>query len=166
MPWRQVEPVIDGSVRALCCEPYPNHPRGCPNYGNRATCPPEAPLVSDVLDSYKPVWAIWNIFDLAGHVERMRARHPGWTWRQLVCCLYWQPKARKALRGEIAMFMAERLGDGASGLRVIACPEACGVNVFATMARVGETLERIPKTVTYQVAVAGTARQLRERLGG
>lgn len=164
MPWRQVEAVIDESVRALCCEPYPNHPDGCPNYGERATCPPQAALLADALDLDKPVWAIWNVFDLAAHVERMRTRHPAWTWRQLACCLYWQPTARKALRGEIAMFLAERLGEGAAGLRVIGCPEACGVNVTATMARLGERLEWPPETITYQVALAGTNTQLPEKL--
>ena len=166
MPWRQVEPVVDAGVREVCRKPYPNHPRGCPNHGKRATCPPQAPAISDVLDSYKPVWAIWNVFDLAAHIEKMRARHPAWSPLQLVCCLYWQRTARKALRAEIDMFVFERQAAGGGPLRIIACPEACGVNVTATMARIGERLEWPPKTITYQVALAGTARRLRDKLGG
>jgi hypothetical protein len=38
-------------------------------------------------------------------------------------------------------------------LAVLYCPEAMGINVTATMQKLGITL---PKTVTYQVALAGT----------
>ena len=156
MAWREVEPVVNSGVRDLCRKPYLNHPRGCPNHSKRAACPPDAPMIGEALDLSKPVWVIWNRFDLAAHVEKMRLRHPAWTWRQLVNCLYWQGTARKALRGEIGIFVFERQGAGDGALRIIGCPEACGVDVTATMARVGEALEWPPRTITYQVALAGT----------
>lgn len=150
MGYEIVRPVLDATVRALCTRPYANHPHGCPNHGRRRTCPPEAKPLEAVLDCAQPVWAIWTTFDLGAHVKRMRTRHPAWSWRQLVCCLYWQGTARKALRGEIECFHAEH-----SGLRVVGCPEACGVNVTATMATIGLHLQWPPKTITYQVALAG-----------
>lgn len=80
--------VIDPVVRALCCHPYPGHPRGCPNYNRKPGCPPGAPMFDDRMDLGRPVYAIINEFDLAAHMERMRQDHPDWSERQLTCCLY------------------------------------------------------------------------------
>jgi len=149
--WAEVEPAMNLSVRDLCWRPYPGHPHGCPNYGRRPTCPPQAPIFWSVLDRRAPVWAIWTTFDLGAHVERMRARHPGWSWRQLVNCLYWQGGARAALRRECERFL-QRVP---TADWIVWTPEACGIDVTATMARVGEVLEWPPRTVTYQVALGG-----------
>ena len=40
-----VEVVVDYRARDWCRLPYPDHPRGCPNFGRRADCPPMAPLI-------------------------------------------------------------------------------------------------------------------------
>ena len=147
----RVDPVLDYSVRGLCTRRYPNHPRGCPNFGKRPTCPPQAPLLENVFDLSQPVYAVWNVFDLASHVDRMREKHPDWTWRQLVNCLYWQGGARKVLRRRVEDFM----GGLRAGHCPLYCPEACGVNVTETMKSIGEILEWPPKTKTYQVALVG-----------
>lgn len=151
MPFRRVTPVLHPRVRNLCVRPYEGHPKGCPNHGHKAGCPPQAPLLSEVLDLSRPVWAVWTIFDLAGHVERMRAAHPGWSWRQLTCCLYWQAGARRRLR----IVAEQELLHERTDLLLLTCPEACGVNVTATMASIGERLQWPPETVTYQVALVG-----------
>lgn len=161
MPAAQVKPVIQPEVRQLCVKPYPGHPRGCPNHGKRATCPPQARMLYDLLDPAGPIWAVWNRFDLAAHVERMRAKHPDWSWRQLTCCLYWQRGARKQLVREALQLMNTEMLDicaalsGAGRPQFVACPEAMGVNVTATMEQIGITLEWPPKTVTYQVGLVG-----------
>lgn len=155
----QVEPVVAPGVRGLCRKPYHGHPRGCPNWGRRATCPPAAPLLPEVLDLAGPVYCIWNAFDLGSHVARMRKRHPEWSERQLKCCLYWQGTARAALRRKIEAFLAEH-----PGLVALTCPEACGVDVTATMASLGIELEWPPVSVAYQVALVGTpVRRTRRR---
>lgn len=33
MPYVEVVPVVDPSVRELCRRPYSLHPRGCPKFG-------------------------------------------------------------------------------------------------------------------------------------
>jgi predicted metal-binding protein len=162
MPWKIVEPVIDPSVRALCARRYPGHPRGCPNHGKRPSCPPRAPLLTETLRLDRPVWVVWNRFDLAAHVERLREKHPGWSWRQLSCCLYWQGGARKKLNAEIKK-MLTTLGAGAVHFAVIRCPEAQGVNVTETMRRAGVELEWPPRTVTYQVALVGNLRRSKRK---
>ena len=50
-----VRPVIDPDVRDLCPRSYPGHPHGCPNYGKRPSCPPQAPMLAETLDLTQPV---------------------------------------------------------------------------------------------------------------
>ena len=156
-----VVPVIPvryfSPIRSLCCRGYPGHPRGCPNYGKRPSCPPQAKPLHEVLDLNQQVWAIYNRFPIGGHAARMKAKHPDWSERQMYCCLYWQPQARKQLRARIMAWLRD--SDIPEGCRrVLTCPEACGCNVTATMAAVGIQLEWPPRTVAYQVALAGVAR--------
>lgn len=148
-----VKPVINEAVRSLCHKRYPGHPHGCPNYGKNPRCPPQAPLITDTLDFAKPIYAVYNVFELGKHVEWMRSRHPQWSLRQLRCCLYWQSRARKQLREHLVQFVTRSPG---LELTVVACPEAQGVNVTQTMRNAGIELEWPPVMLTYQIALVGT----------
>jgi len=151
MPYRLVQPVLDPKVRSLCARPYEGHAKGCPNLGQRDTCPPRAQLLPELLDLTQPVFAVWNAFPFGDHVEAMRGAHPDWSERQLRCCLYWQGTARSVLRDEVEAFLREH-----PGLHVLTCPEACGVDVTETMRSVGVELQWPPLTLAYHVALAGT----------
>lgn len=140
---------IDPAFRDLCQKPYPNHPRGCPNYGKKKGCPPKQKLFFDVFD--RDFYLIFTKFDLATHVGRMKKKHPNWTDRQLFCCLYWQGTARKNLKAEI--IKAKKL---LPNHFITTCPEAMGVDVTHLMKNnAGIDLEWPPKITTYQVAIAG-----------
>jgi len=153
---REVKVVLDPDMRKLCVRPYYNHPKGCPNCGKRPGCPPEAPLLPDVLDLSKPVWAVWASFDLAGHRERMRDKHPKWSKRQLDCCLYWQGALLKELRHEVTNFCTMQMPYKISEkLEALYCPEAMGVNVTATMEGAGVTLEWPPLNTVRKIALVG-----------
>ena len=89
----------------LCALPYPGHPKGCPNLGKKCGCPPYASMIFDHIQL--PYYAIVNEFNLESHVDSLRIRHPTWSERQLECCLYWQPKARKQLNKLIKDFLHE-----------------------------------------------------------
>lgn len=154
MPWVQVVPVVDFRVRRLCFTPYPGHQKGCPNYKKCARCPPKAPLIHHEIDLSREVWAVYNAFDIASHIEKMRAKHPDWSERQLVNCLYWQPGARKQLKAELVKFAKEH-----RGLVLAATPEAMGVDLTATMAAVGIQLEWPPRKLAYQIVLAGFAQR-------
>ena len=154
--------VITPKVRGMCRLPYPGHPKGCPNWNLRSTCPPEAKPLGEVLDLSQEVTLVYTIFDLADHVDKLRQAHPGWSDRQLNCCLYWQGGARKKLREEVGVVLKgiQQKGSFLDGYEtepkvVLYCPEACGLNVTETMARQGIILEWPPVTVTYQVALIG-----------
>jgi predicted metal-binding protein len=152
MPFAQVTPVVDPTMRAMCVKPYPLHPRGCPNFGKKEACPPKIGLFKEHFDLAGPFWAIWNVFALGRHVEALRTVHPDWSDRQLYCCLYWQPGARKALEAEIQTFQSAHAHDGFLYTR---CPEAMGINITETMRVAGVILEWPPATTSVQVALAG-----------
>ncbi len=151
MPYKRVYPVIQNSVRELCREPYRGHKKGCPNWDKKQGCPPQSIMVYRLLNLNKPVFAIYNKFDLGQHVRRMRLKHPEWTYYQCVCCLYWQHRARKQLREEIKKFLLLKH----RGLNIIDCPEACGVDLTGTMKQIGIRLEWPPVHYAYQIALAG-----------
>jgi len=146
----EVEPVVDISVRSLCCRAYPLHSKGCPNIGKKKDCPPFAPLVTDVLDFNKSIYAIYNIFNYKSHVEKMREKHPKWSDRQVKCVLYWQPKARKQLKEKIKYF-SEYFPE----YYIVKNPEAQGVNLTKTMKNIGIELEWPPENIAYQIVLAG-----------
>ena len=156
---RSVKVVIDPTVRELCCRAYYGHPDGCPNFNKRAGCPPQAPMLNEVLDLAKPIWAVWAEFDLSAHRERMIEKHPKWSKRQLNCCLYWQGSVLKDLRCKVANFCTMRLLYKLNeGLEVLYCPEAMGVNVTATLESVGVKLEWPPEKIVRKVALVGSPR--------
>lgn len=153
MPWSSVSVcMLPMGPGELCQRRYHGHPRGCPNYQKRATCPPKAGVWSSAYLCSRRWFAIWNAFDFGAHVERMRVAHPAWSERQLANCLYWQGGARKKLREEVARFLRD-----IAGLRpaVEYVPEAHGVDVTATMLTANVRLEWPPQTVAYQVALVG-----------
>ncbi|KKM69376.1 hypothetical protein LCGC14_1451460 [marine sediment metagenome] len=145
-----VEPVVDHTVRKLCIRPYPNHKKGCPNWGGKKGCPPQVPLIGKLINLDKIVYAIYNRYEFGDHVERMREKHPKWSKRQLECCLYWQGTARKCLREKIRLFLSDY-----RDYIIVGCPEGSGVNLTETMKQVGINLEWPPKKYTYQIVLAG-----------
>ncbi len=154
----KVKLVLDPSVRDLCRCVYPGHPKGCPNFGKKRSCPPQAPLINELLDAANPVWAFWINYDLAAHRERMRCRHPRWSERQLVNCLYWQPRVDKLLRQLVDKRLPLlRMMHAGVQPRAVYCPEACGVNVTATMESAHVKLEWPPVDIVRKIALVGTA---------
>ncbi len=151
MPWARVYLVVR-PVRVLCPRPYPGHPKGCPNYSKKPGCPPAAPMIGETVDTNRDCYVVYNVFRIGEHAARMKAKHPKWSERQLYCCLYWQPRARKELRAAIREFSSSH-----PGLKVVGCPEAQGVNVTETMQQIGVKLEWPPRKLAYQVVVAGPA---------
>ncbi len=140
------------SPRALCIASYKNHKRGCPNYGKKADCPPLAPMFDEVFDMTKPIYAIYSVYDLKSHMEKMKSRHPQWTETQLRNVLYWQGTAKKYLKENIQRFK-QIYSD--KGYYVTCSPEAMGVDVLYTMRKAGVPLEWPVSRDVYKVAFAG-----------
>ncbi|KKM79620.1 hypothetical protein LCGC14_1348180 [marine sediment metagenome] len=163
MPLRNIEELtwvtkLDGLITsdktgAWCRLPYPDHPNGCPQYGEQDTCPPQAPYIWDVMEP--PFYLVTSEFDLSAHVADYHIKFPDWTDRQCRNVLYWQGGNKKVLR--LRAERAMRLG----GLS--ACtyrPEAMGVNVYATAAIAGIKLDRIRDIhICTHVAIIGNKRR-------
>ena len=143
---------IDYSVRNLCRTPYPNHLKGCPNYGRKALCPPKASLFEEAFVYPGEFWIVWIEFDFAAHCRKMRRKHPNWSQRQIECCLYWQGTANRMLRDSVATLL-ERLCD--LQWQVTYCPEAMGINVTETMRQLGIELEWPPVNIVRKIAIVG-----------
>lgn len=151
MPWSEIKlTMLECEPGYLCRRRYPGHPRGCPNYAKKPSCPPTASMIGQVMNLGRTVYAVWNAFALGEHVRKMRQLHPNWTDRQARCCLYWQQGARKELSAEIKAFTKDR-----RGLVGVTCPEARGVDVTKTMESIGVKLEWPPIEIAYQVAIVG-----------
>ena len=130
--------------------PYPDHPKGCPNYGKRKECPPTAPLVQDYIDLEQPHWFIIQKYDLNAHVQRMKVKHPHWSDRQARCVLYWQGAVKGMLSKACKQFIKEH-----PGLISTLIPEAMGVNVIATAIRMGIPIKARPDGTIYKIALVG-----------
>jgi len=119
-----------------CCSQYPGHPKGCPNFKKGCTTQrPDFKEIADIYDWY----AVIEEFDLKTHAAKMKEKHPSWSDRQCRNPLYWQGHIRAELRKKCIILLKEDI--------LLDIPEACGINVFETMAGVGVILERKPDTV-------------------
>ncbi|MCK4526218.1 hypothetical protein KAW18_02505 [candidate division WOR-3 bacterium] len=115
----------------LCTRPYTAHKHGCPNYSKLPDCPPEAPYVTDIIDTTREVYTVAMKFDLGEHVANLKVNHPDWSFRQLHNCLYYQRGARNVLfkYAEDCLEMSGRV--------MLKKPEANGINVMAMLRKVG-----------------------------
>ncbi|MBA7693079.1 hypothetical protein ES703_101654 [subsurface metagenome] len=142
--------VIDYRAREWCRLPYPDHPRGCPNYGRKSGCPPQAPLVENYFDVSKDHYFVVVQFDLDSHVSKMKENHPLWSDRQARCVLYWQSTVNKQLREECQFYTRQR-----NGFVYNLCPEAMGVNVIETCKAIGLPIKARPVDTVFKVAMLG-----------
>lgn len=145
---------MDNRCGNWCQLPYPNHPKGCPNHGQRNYCPPYAPLVSDFFDLYRQHWFLITEFDLIGHMEAFRIRYPSWSERRLKCVLYWQNQVRSIQRQQIAEFRLEHPDTVFTQL-----PEAMNVNVLRTLLGLKIDFETKPKRKVLKIALIGYQNQ-------
>jgi hypothetical protein len=146
--------IIDYRAREWCKLPYPGHdgkrgrPLGCPNYGKKKGCPPEAPLIENYADRGTSIFFMVTSFDLGKHMDRMKIIHPEWSDRQARCCLYWQAGVRKELESE-----TKRVIKSGFGSIYTLCPEAMGVSVILTLLKLGIAIKVHPEKIVYKVSL-------------
>lgn len=134
------EVVYDKRARdgTWCTLPYPGHPKGCKNFPQ---CPEKYPRFLDIKDTYN--WfAVTEEFDLKKHAKKWKERHPNATEKQCRNLLYWQNGVRKRLYNKVLKCINPFNGD-----IILRIPEACGVDVFKTMEKIGIKLQRNPDYV-------------------
>ncbi len=145
--------IVSIRVGKWCRLPYPGHKHGCPNYGKKPGCPPDAIPIHRYFSENHRLYLVYAEFNLENHARRMKHEHPWWSDRQCRCVLHWQQTARTTLRQNVINAM-RLLGCDA----VTYCPEGMGVNVFATARRVGLRLDKTRRIkIDRHVALIGTA---------
>lgn len=126
---------IDYKVRDYCTLPYPGHLKGCPFFGKRKECPPQAPLVKDFIDLEKP-----HYFAMAEYTYERKQPEIGTApeddW------LYWHRYAESVLCKTLKTFQKDH-----PGAVFTLHPSAVGVDVFKTAQNVGIFLESAPKSM-------------------
>lgn len=143
--------VLSQKTGQWCSRPYPGHPKGCPNYGVKANCPPDAPWIEEYFDLSKPIFLVHSEFNLAEHMKKMLLLHDKWTERQCRNVLYWQSRSRAQLKERVKVVLTN-LDLNAFTL----CPEAMGLNAYATAFLAGLRLERIKDLKTCRhIALVG-----------
>jgi hypothetical protein len=134
----------------LCCYPYPNHKKGCPNFIKCRDL--NVPYFGTLLHhgNYRYYYLIYLIFDFKQYKKLRKIENPEFfnTENRLKCVLYWQNSLKKIIKDFIENLQKQNngfyvLGCG-SGLNLsfqerVASMEAVGINVFSTM-----KLNRIP----------------------
>lgn len=149
-------------VQNYCLLPYPHNPKGCMNRGKFRPldgfpqeckpriireCPPTIEqivegsrekllLIDDIFDFSQPLYALWIEFALGKDAEeryqRTRAEHPDRKPEHCYNKLWWQNRARRQLSDEVIRFL------GMYPLAIVdLCPEAHGVNLDSSMAKIG-----------------------------
>jgi len=145
------EVIYDNRARdgTWCCLPYPpNHEGGCPNFPK---CVEHRP---DFKSLPKRKWyAVIEEFDLLEFANKRHqlAREKGKTvsrW-QARNRRHWQKQVVSRLRKKAQEIYVPLMGD-----ILLDIPEACGINVFATMAKHGLFLKSDPDYV-YKIMFVG-----------
>ena len=136
-----------------CTLPYPDHPKGCPNFPE---CPRNQPDFKG-LQQFHEWYALTEEFDLATHAEKMKKKHPSWTERQCRNLLYWQGTLRSQLR--LRAYVWKEPDD-----ILLQVPEASGVNVFATLSQVGIILQRQHPNYIVKTMLVGKLKSQRRLL--
>lgn len=136
--------IFTKKTRIWCQLPYPNHPKGCPNFNKNPLCPPNANFIEEFLLEYLYFYLIYSKFDLKSQRERMLMLHPTWTIKQANCLLYWQNSVKKNLREKIEEIISKNkekeifllsCGSGfkLGGKKSIPSMEAAGIDVYNTL---------------------------------
>ena len=146
--------ILDSRARGLWCKlPYPNHKKGCPNYGKKKGCPPFSRPFHELV--IPPFYLVVTTFDLEAHATRMKILHPDWSDKQARCLLYWQNSVRKKLLDKAKAFLKDQ---NSANLVLLELPEANGVDVFKTCKAVGIKIDRDPKKIVRKVMIIGTTK--------
>lgn len=137
---------IDYNMRDLCRQPYPGNPKGCPNYGKKKECPPQAPLLENFIDLLQPHYFV--VLECIRNGCRINSQEN--TLKEDQFRSYWNDNLEAVLREYIQEFQKDH-----PGTVFTFHPSAVGVNVLETARNVGIPLEANPEKVFYKIVLIG-----------
>lgn len=133
------EVVYDCRARdgTWCAKPSRDYPKGCPNFPK---CPQRYINFKKIDEGFGPFkwFAVIEEFDITGWEASQREKHKGenWSRKQLRNPRHWQKGVMKRLREKALNNVNFLMRDV-----LLEIPEAHGVDVVRTMAKVGVTFE-------------------------
>lgn len=148
-----VTACVDKKISNLCLTPYYQHSNGCPNFGKKIGCPPQAEFFPQIFQSQ--IFLAVVIFNFENYLKLRKKQHPAWSERALRNSRHWQGHLRAVLRN----FIKEKTLPGYTALLNA---EAMGVNLTKTCYRAGLQLEWPPRKKVCVVAVLAKKRKRRE----
>lgn len=132
-------------IQSLCLKKYHNHPHGCPNWGLKKGCPPEAKFFPEI---FEPKARIISVkFPFGEYLEEKRIIHPDRTDFALANPRHWQHHLRSVLKE----FCKNKLNPNDT---IFTSPEGMGVNLTSTCLKIGINLEWPPKKFVYQIVLS------------
>lgn len=133
--------VMTPSTKDWCFKPYPGHPKGCPRAHTNCWQGGRIPMhmLTDRMSTKKPMYIVFNEFNLEAHKNKMAKRHPHWTEKQCRNILYWQKTSWKQLdqKMELALRAIKPTPD------IYSSGEGEGVNLYKTCVLAGLKLDPI-----------------------
>ena len=120
-----------------CAKKSSDYPKGCPNFPR---CPSECMDLKEIERRFGPRnwFAVIEEFNIAGWEDSQREKHKGehWSRKQLRNPRHWQKGVMARLKAKAQSQMNYIMSD-----LILQIPEAHGVDVVRTMAKVGVTFE-------------------------
>ena len=130
-----------------CRLPYNEKDEGCINYNK---CKHLITFDKFSIEPYVLNAMKWNY---KKYIRDMKKLHSNWSLRQLGNIWYYQIHCRRLLGEQSNRIMSDYLWKNGLNLQVMTSPEVNGINVLATLLRLGYKIERIPKNYVWFVHV-------------
>jgi len=137
--------------KIFCGLSYPGYKHGCPNYGVKATCPPNSPYLESIKKEFKYFYLVYAKFDLVKYSNHIRQIHPEFTDKQCKNPRFYQNSVKSLLLDRINEMKLidsrfEVLGCGSGFKGSVYSMEAVGIHVFDTCKNNDIILEKDPFT--------------------
>lgn len=141
VPWIILcKDLVMTNTKRFCFMKYPGHPHGCPCAHGRCWGDGKAQIpLTESIDVSRPIYIVFNEFNLEEHARSMKLKHPHWSDRQCRNLLYWQNTSIAGLK--IRIKEAKKVIHPVPEIQ--STGEGYGVNVYATCLRSGLKLDRI-----------------------
>lgn len=104
MPYFQInytDIIFDPKVQTYCI----SESFTCPNYEKSWSCPPAAPYLKKELSKFRKFYLVYVQFDVAAHVEKVKAKHPKRSPQRIKNKFYSIIYSRRDLDKEIIKFL-------------------------------------------------------------
>lgn len=150
------------NTKRYCYSQYPGHKKGCPMTSRCWGKGGKQRMLTDRINVSKPMYIVFNEFDLKAHKKKMKRKLPHWTEKQCRNVIYWQPKARKQLQKK----MLQALKLIYPRPNIISSGEGEGVNLYKTCEAAGLKLDSIgpDMKICRHMVILGYRKTLRRRI--